>query len=311
MRRNLVIITSFILGVSFFGLLGCDNGRNITKICKNNPEICADLHKDSWCLKEKTDLIQQRYQLINVDTPTGKQLYTELTNLEDYSRCIELAAGVQHIINTYRTEDRARAFRLSTQNLAKRQEESRDKQDPFMSYYQWTRFNDMPALQRLLAQEKAHQVTDPFLLAQIATYYSSIDALKAQQLYFAVFDTIKYDDFDPNWLLGLAATFRHQQQLDKTYMLTKANLLVTGQKYSADKMLALLSGNKSLQVTLDAKAQSLIDALQSSGYATSEVKHWLEPDIRQNSNAAAAPTITETPTTEAIPTAPPSANVKH
>lgn len=290
MRRNLVIITSFALVMSIFG---CDNGRNIQTICKNNPEICADLHKDGWCLAEKTKLIQSRAELIDNVNPTGKQLYQQLTYLEDYSRCIELASGVQHIIHTNRTADRARAFRLSSQNLNRLQEETRQRQDPFMSYYQWTRFGDSHALNRLLAQESAGEVTEPFLLAQVATYYSSRNAIKAQQLYLKVFADIQYDDFDPSWLLGLASTYRQTQQLDKTYMLTKANLLLTQQKYSEDKMLALIGGNRSLAITLDQYAQNLIDALKESRYSTSPVAQWLAPKTIAVPQPAVIEAVTE------------------
>ncbi|WP_037458664.1 DUF2989 domain-containing protein [Shewanella sp. HN-41] len=293
MRRNLVIITSFMLGMSFFGLLGCDNSRNITTICKNNPEICADLHKDGWCMREKTKLIQNRFDLKDNLNPTGKQLYLQLTYLEDYSRCIELASGVQHIIHTNRTADRARAFRLSTQNLSLLQEQTRERQDPFMSYYQWTRFGDTAALNRLLDLENTGEVTDPFLLAQVATYYSNRNAIKAQQLYLKVFAEIQYDDFDVNWLLGLASTYRQTQELEKTYMLTKANLLLTQQKYSEDKMLALIGGNKSLAAELDSYAENLIDSLKNGKYPTSTVRYWLEPQAQGTAKPALDASVDE------------------
>lgn len=294
MRQNLVIITSFSLGMSFLGLFGCDNNRNISTICKNNPEICADLHKDSWCLAEKTQLIRDRYTLKDTSSPTGKQLYLQLTYIEDYSRCIELAAGVQHIIHTNRTADRARAFRLSTENLTQLQDQTRERQDPFMSYYQWTRFGDTTALNRLLEQENASDVTDPFLLAQVATYYSNRNAIKAQQLYLKVLAEIQYDDFDVNWLLGLASTYLQQQAFDKAYMLTKANLLLTQQKYSEEKMLALIGGNKTLATELDLKALAFIDGLKKGYYSTSPVKQWLDPQA-----------ITQAPiATEALPVEP-------
>lgn len=277
MIQNLVIITSFTLSISFLGLFGCDNGRNITTICKKNPEICADLHKDGWCLNEKTTLIQNRFDLKDITNPTGKQLYLQLTHLEDYSRCIELASGVQHIIHTNRTADRARAFRLSTQTLSLLQDQTRERQDPFMSYYQWTRFGDTTALTRLLEHEDAGEVTDPFLLAQVATYYSNRNAIKAQQLYLKVFAEIQYDDFDVNWLLGLASAYRQQQALDKAYMLTKANLLLTQQKYSEDKMLALIGGNRTLATELDLQAQALNHALKMGTYPLSPVRQWLDP----------------------------------
>ena len=239
-------------------------------------------------MTEKTKLIQNRYKLKDNENLTGKQLYSQLTYLEDYSRCIELASGVQHIIHTNRTADRARAFRLSTQNLSLLQDQTRERQDPFMSYYQWTRFGDTAALNRLLEQENAGEVTDPFLLAQVATYYSNRNAIKAQQLYLKVFAEIQYDDFDVNWLLGLASAYRQQQVLDKSYMLTKANLLLTQQKYSEEKMLALLDGNKTLATELDLKAQALIDVLKKGTYSMSPVRQWLDPQA-----VAQAPTETE------------------
>lgn len=292
MKPNLVIITSFSLVMSLFG---CDNGRNIQTICKNNPEICTDLHKDGWCLAEKTKLIRHRFTLIDNNNPTGKQLYQQLTDLEDYSRCIELAADVQHIIHTTRTEDRARAFRLSTQLLNRLQEDARQQQDPFMSYYQWTRFGDTQALNRLLTQESSGELTEPFLLAQVATYYSSRNAIKAQQLYLKVFAEIQYNDFDPSWLLGLASTYHQTQQLEKTYMLTKANLLLTQQKYSEDKLLALIGGNKSLAVTLDKYAHNLNDVLKAGRYSTSPVAQWLAPRSIAAPTTAATEAVIEQP----------------
>jgi len=275
LKRNFVKITSFTLGLCILGIFGCNNDQNISAICKNNPEICADLHQDSWCLAEKTQLIEQRYHLKDSPSPSDKQLYRQLTSLENYSRCMELAAEVQHILHTARTEERARAFRSSTQQLTLLQEQIRTRQDPFMSYYQWTRFGDTSALTRLLAQEKAGDVSEPFLLAQIATYYNSHDAIKAQQLYLKVFDHIQYDEFDPNWLLGLAATYQQQQQFAQNYMLTKANLVLTQQKYSADKMLALLGGDKKLAAQLDNLAQDLIAVLKNGTYLNSPVRLWL------------------------------------
>lgn len=244
-------------------------------------------------MPEKTKLIQNRLDLKDTPNPTGKQLYQQLTYLEDYSRCIELASGVQHIIHTNRTADRARAFRLSTQNLSLLQEQTRERQDPFMSYYQWTRFNDTAALNRLLELENTGEVTDPFLLAQVATYYSNRNAIKAQQLYLKVFAEIHYDDFDANWLLGLASTYRQTQELEKTYMLTKANLLLTQQKYSEDKMLALIGGNKSLAAELDSYAENLIDSLKSGKYPTSTVRSWLEPQVQSTDVKPTADALVE------------------
>ncbi|WP_425314079.1 DUF2989 domain-containing protein [Shewanella dokdonensis] len=62
LTRNFVIITSF----SCITLLsGCERLTATAKICKNNPEICADLHKDGWCRAQRTALVSDRLEIKN------------------------------------------------------------------------------------------------------------------------------------------------------------------------------------------------------------------------------------------------------
>lgn len=178
LKTNFVIITSFISLFAFSSLIGCDYGANTTTICKNNPEICADLHRDSWCRFEKGDLIRKRYLLKQTESPTGKQIYKHLLNLEKYNQCIELASGVQHILHPERTNDRMRAFGLSSQSLAELQATTKPSKDLYLSFYHWTRFSDQQAQQRVLNAEAAGEITETFILAQLASYYQKSDLEK-------------------------------------------------------------------------------------------------------------------------------------
>ena len=78
-------------------------------------------------------------------------------------------------------------------------------------------------------------------------------------------------------------------------MLTKANLLLTQQKYSEDKMLALIGGNKTLATKLDEYAQNLINALENGLYSTSPVALWLAPPRTEVTPPAATPVEPEKP----------------
>ena len=276
MQRNLVIITSFILIGSIFGLFGCDNGRNTEAICKNNPELCDDLHKDSWCRFEKGELIRSRFELKQTQSPSGLQLYKQLTYLEDYSHCVELAAGVQHILNPERSNERARAFGFATQNLAELQESTKGNPDLYLSYYHWARFNDNAALNRLLTAEREGKISDPLLLSHLAAHYLKFDAIKAKSLYLKVLAVSPPSELNPDWLLGLANSYRKENDLEHTYMLSRANILITKQRVSDDQMLALLSGNKALAAQLDEQASNLTKALLSGDYADSEIRKTLE-----------------------------------
>jgi len=272
LRRNLVIFTSFISFVAISGLFGCDNDVNTGTICKNNPELCSDLHKDSWCRYEKADLINKRYTLKQTPSPTGEQLYHLLINLENYSKCIELAAGVQHILHPERTNDRVRAYGLSAQSLAQLQETTKDSTDLYLAYYHWTRFNDEKAQAIVLNAEKKQQVDDIELLARIASYYQKFDAKKAQQVYLHVFDLSNEDNFNPDWLLGLANTYQKTNDLELTYLLSRANVLMTEHKVSEQKMLSLINNDEAIKSILDEQADDLVDELESGDFKTSSFR---------------------------------------
>lgn len=266
------MFTSFISFIAISALFGCENDVNTGTICKNNPELCSDLHKDSWCRYEKADLIKKRYTLKHTPSPTGEQLYRHLINLEKYGKCIELAAGVQHIQHPERTNDRIRAFGLSAQSLAQLQETTKDSTDLYLAYYHWTRFNDEKAQAVVLNAEKKQQVNDIQLLARIASYYQKFDAKKAQEVYLHVFDLSNEDNFNPDWLLGLANTFQKTNDLELTYLLSRANVLMTENKVSEQKMLRLIKNDEAIKSVLDDQAEDLVDELNSGDFKTSSFR---------------------------------------
>lgn len=275
MRVNFVIITPLLSLFAILGLFGCDNDLNTTTICKNNPELCDDLHRDSWCRYEKADLIQKRYTLKNTPSPTGKQIYQHLINLENYNKCIELAAGVQHILHPERTNDRVRAFSFSAQSLAELRESTKDNPDLYLSFYHWIRFGDQQAQARVIHKERAGEVTDPLILAHLAAYYQKSDLSKAKSLYLALLDIATEEQFDPNWLLGLASIYQQENDLEKTYLFSKANVLMTSNTASAKKMSALVKGDAQLEALLTEQAEDLVNHLENGNYATSEIRQRL------------------------------------
>ncbi|NKF51477.1 DUF2989 domain-containing protein [Shewanella sp. WXL01] len=271
MRRNFVIITSIGLSGLFFGLFGCENDRNSDQICKNNPQLCADLHRDSWCRYEKGDLIRHRYQLMNSPTPSGKQLFDLLIHLEDYSNCIELAAGVEHILHPERTQDRKRAFAVSTQTLAELREYTKDNPDLHLAYYRWLRFNDFPSLQIVLDQFEQGLVNDNQIKASLASHFVRIDQAKSKALYLELLSVDDPDGFNTDWLLGLASVYQRLQDFENAYLFTKANILMTDNKADERQLLGFINGNKQLANQLDTQAQALVDSIESGNFATSEI----------------------------------------
>jgi hypothetical protein len=280
LKKILVMFTSFCLVIAVLGLFGCENDQNTEVICKNNPELCEDLHKDSWCRFEKADLIRHRYALKETEQHTGKQLYQQLIFLEKYSKCIELAAGVQHLINTDRTVDRKRAFAVSTQNLEQLQEYTKDSKEVFLAFYRWVRFNDPAAFSLVDSAFKQGQVNDVIILEQLAVHYLKINADISKAIYAQLFGRILTDtpvedsseedaesymdisrEFNTDWLLGLANVYQQQQQFAKVYLLTKINLSLTEQTASDVQLLALINNDKKLAIKLNKQAKETASAL--------------------------------------------------
>lgn len=278
LSRSVVIFTSFFSIIVFSALLGCDNVGNNNTICKNNPELCADLHKDSWCRYEKSDLLKSRLRLKHEQSPPGKDLYHHLIHLEKYNKCIELASGVQHILHPERTNDRTRAFGLSAQSLAELQVSTKESNDPYLVYYHWTRFNDQVAQAKILRAERLNLIDDIEILAGIASYYQKYDPAKARQVYLAVFNKSNEENFNPEWLLGLANTYQKLNDLEMTYLLSRANILMSENQVSEKSMLMLINGDSELKIFLDEHAEELVDSLQSGSYHSSKIRRILEKE---------------------------------
>ncbi|MCL1137280.1 DUF2989 domain-containing protein [Shewanella pneumatophori] len=272
------MFTSFLGFVGFFGLLGCEGPSNTQVICNKNPELCADLHKDSWCRFEKGDLIRNRYKLKSTPTPSGKLIFDQLVYLEDYNKCVELAAGVQHILHPERTNDRARAFGLSSQSLFELQQTTKNSQDPHLAYYHWSRFNDVNAGNVFFAAEKAGLINDVELLAQLAAYYLRSNPEKSKSLYAQVLNSSNKENFKPDWLLALATLYRNENKPEVEYWLSMTNIVMTDAKYTQSHMLALLKGNKALQLDLDKDANELAQLLVSGNYQQSKLKMLLDKE---------------------------------
>jgi hypothetical protein len=276
LSQSVVMFTSFISIIVFSALIGCDSAVNSITICKNNPELCADLHQDTWCRYEKADLIKNRLRLKHEQIPSGKELYLHLLHLEKYNKCIELAAGVQHILHPERSNDRARAFGLSAQSLAQLQASTKDSNDIYLAFYHWTRFHDLTAQDKVLRAERLNLINDIDILANLASYFQKFDSNRAKASYLDVLSRSDENNFKPEWLLGLANTCQKLNQLELTYLLSRANILMTKNPVSEKSMLRLINGDSKLQLILDEQAKKLVDALRTGNYQSSEIKHILE-----------------------------------
>ncbi|MCL1072938.1 DUF2989 domain-containing protein [Shewanella dokdonensis] len=266
LTRNFVIITSF----SCITLLsGCERLTATAKICKNNPEICADLHKDGWCRAQRTALVSDRLEIKNTPSATGEQLYRLMLDTERYNNCVWLGSGVKHIEHPERSNDRARAYAMSSQALSALQEQTKNSQDPLLAFYHWSRLGDESALAILLTAEKQQQIHTPEILAALGGYYLKRDSHKALALYLEAMKGASEEDFNSDWLLGAGQAFMQLGLPEQSYLMSRANLLLSNHPVNEAQLNALV-GDKRRLAQLDDQADALADTLSDGKYASSD-----------------------------------------
>ncbi|QSX35325.1 DUF2989 domain-containing protein [Shewanella avicenniae] len=278
MTRFFVIITSFC----FISLLeGCDRLTPTEKICKNNPEICEDLHTDGWCRTERATLVSNRLVVKEAaDKPDDKQLYDLIVSLEGYNKCMWRASGVQHINNPERTDVRARAYALSAQSLTELQDSVRDAKTPYLSYYRWTRLGDENALYRLIEAETEHPIQDATILAALAAHYLEFNAPKSLQLYLRALSLDDDAAFKADWLLGMARGFALLNKPEQQYLLEKTNLVLTERQANEQQLEAVVGGHHAVVKQLNEQAEAFAEVLKDNEFSKSVWPKRLAADIQ-------------------------------
>ncbi|MBV7316340.1 DUF2989 domain-containing protein [Shewanella sp. NIFS-20-20] len=257
-------------------LSACDRPEGLAKLCKNNPQICHDLHQDSWCKLERRVLIDQRLALIEQVSVAGEQQFQLLLALEGYNRCLEIFANVEHIMTPERTQERTKAFVDSSQTLAELQSTTRDNSDPYLSYYHWLRFGDKAAFDRLEQQYQQRGLPNAILVAALGAYYEKFDPARATTLYLAALAQSEPQDFNPSWLLGLANSNQRLNNREANYLFIRTHTYFSELDVNESQLLAILGDNPIDIKRLNMKAAQLATLLNDGDYPASTLRRELE-----------------------------------
>ena len=272
-RWKLVIFTTILPLIT---LVGCDWGKSGTELCNNNPELCADLHRDGWCWKEKNDLIDKRYASKTQTFGNGKYLYREMLSLEAYGRCIEISTTVRHVIGKSRRHDRAKAFTSSFHALSKLQQQTKNSDALFLAFYHWTKLRNMRARTKVLGAIENGTVDDAELLGAVATYYEKFNLHKSKEIYFDALIKSDEDTVEPDWLLGIARSAKASGAYREAYVLIRANVLLTEHTADEEAMDRLLHGQTHDIDELEHMASELADDIEDGDYKRSKLRSKLE-----------------------------------
>lgn len=164
------------LMIALLALAGCEKELTVAKICQDNPALCSDLNEDSHCNIQRREVIFQRYAESKLPSDINK--FNLLIGFEKYSKCIELAAGIEHIKLKEKTTSRVNGYLTSLREIKRLTEETVSSELPNLLYYHWSRQQSKPHLEKFLLAEQNGQLETPQLQFALASYYMKRDLNK-------------------------------------------------------------------------------------------------------------------------------------
>lgn len=192
-------------------LAGCGPEKlTVPQICKENPAICNDLNEDSHCNVQRADVIFDRFA--EGKLPSDKNKYKLLISFEKYSKCIELASGIEHIKLKEKTTSRVNGFLTSLREIKRLTEETVSSDDPNLLQYHWSRQQSQPHLDRFLLAEKNKQLETPELQVALASYYMKRDVKKTIDILHHALSLYPADaEVDPEIYTALTTIYYKQR----------------------------------------------------------------------------------------------------
>lgn len=176
--RGVVYLTSAL----FISACGDLFAPSIKTICEDYPHFCADLNTDGWCRAERSEIIRHRFNFKDDDSDRPK--YALLVNYENYESCIAKASQIEYI--KYRDKEFARKEATVSINKALKQLQwqTKNSPDPYISYYQWSRFGYEDARARFVAAAKQGVFSEPKYYIDLASILIADDPLAARDALF-------------------------------------------------------------------------------------------------------------------------------
>ncbi len=199
------------LSLSLLVLAGCGpKQQTVAEICKDNPAVCSDLNEDAQCNEQRRDVIFERFT--EGKLPSDKNKYKLLISFEKYSKCIELASGIEHIKLKEKTTSRVNGFLTSLREIKRLTEETVSSDDPNLLQFHWSRHQSQPHLERFLTAEKNQQLETPELQIALASYYMKRDAKKTIDILHHALSLYKADAVvDPEIYTALTTIYYKQK----------------------------------------------------------------------------------------------------
>ena len=201
----------------FIVLSACgEKELNITQVCQEKPGLCTDLVEDGHCRVERSETILARYG--EQKLPSDANKYRLLLDFEKYSKCMELAKGIEHVKLKEKTTARVDSYMVSLNEIKRLTDETVTSDYPGLLYYHWSRHQSQEHLAKFERAAKAGELNTPDLKFALARYYIEKDKKLAIQTMLDALKLYKAGDVvDTDIYTSLTTLYFKQNQLAESY----------------------------------------------------------------------------------------------
>ncbi|WP_306521851.1 DUF2989 domain-containing protein [Rheinheimera sp.] len=198
-------------------LVACgEKELTVNQLCEEKPGLCSDLNDDSHCKLERRDVIVGRYD--EQKMPSDKNKYKLLIGFEKYSKCIELASGIEHIKLKEKKTTRVNGYLTSLSEIKRLNDETITSDEPGLLHYHWSRNQSESHLQKFLLAEQAKQLETPELQLALASYYMKRNSLKTIDILHHALTLYPADaQVDPEIYTALTTIYYKQRNYKLSY----------------------------------------------------------------------------------------------
>lgn len=198
-------------------LVACgEQELTVNQACEEKPGICSDLNDDSHCKLERRHVIIGRYDELKM--PSDKNKYKLLIDFEKYSKCIELASGIEHIKLKEKKTTRVNGYLTSLKEIKRLNDETVSSLDPNLLHYHWSRNQSESHLKKFLQAERNKALETPELQVALASYYMKRNPQKTIDILHHALSLYPADaEIDPEIYTALTTIYYKQKKYPQSY----------------------------------------------------------------------------------------------
>lgn len=201
---------------------------NLMQLCDQHKQFCEELWDDSHCKDERRSVIFSR--VAEFKLPSDANKYQLLIDFEKYHKCMELAAGIQHIKLKEKTTARINNVLVAQKEIKRLSAETMNSDHPGLAFYHWSREHSDAHLAKFLRAAKAGALNTPDLMFAYGQYLIDRDTDQAIET-----------------MLKALSMYKPGQKIDVDIYTALTTLYYKKQNFAASYHWALVSKNAGVQ----------------------------------------------------------------